>query len=61
MKRSELEKRLRNAGCDLVRHGSRHDKWMNPKTGAVDWIPRHGGSEVPTGTALGILKRLVGE
>ncbi|MCH4182052.1 MAG: type II toxin-antitoxin system HicA family toxin [Prevotella sp.] len=57
MKRSELEKRLRDAGCVLSRNGSKHDKWKNPKTGKSDWIPRH-AKEVPTGTALSILKNL---
>ena len=57
MKRSELEKRLIEAGCYMVRHGSGHDKWRNPKTGKTDWVPRHSG-EVPTGTANGILKNL---
>lgn len=53
MKRSELEKRLRDAGCVLSRNGSKHDKWKNPKTGKS----RH-AKEVPTGTALSILKNL---
>lgn len=50
MKRSELEKRLRNAGCVLSRNGGKHDKWVNPKTGKSEWIPRHAG-EVATQTA----------
>lgn len=57
MKRSELEKRLRKAGCYPGRNGSNHDKWINPKTGKSEWIPRHAG-EIPTGTAMKILKRL---
>jgi predicted RNA binding protein YcfA (HicA-like mRNA interferase family) len=57
MKRSELEKRLRDAGCVLSRHGSRHDKWENPKTSKFEWVPRH-SKEVATGTALAILKNL---
>ena len=60
MKRSELEKRLKEAGCFLARSGTNHDKWVNPKTGIFDWVPRHSG-EVATGTALAILKKLVGE
>lgn len=60
MKNSELIKRLRDAGCVLSRRGSGHDKWVNPKTGIFDFVPRHRG-EVPTGTAQSILKNLVGE
>lgn len=41
MKQSELLKRLRDAGCILSQHGSKHDKWINPKTGAYDYVPRH--------------------
>ncbi len=57
MKRSELERLLTDAGCICERHGGRHDKWINPKTGKTDWIPRH-AKEVPKGTALSILKNL---
>ena len=60
MKKSELIKRLCDAGCVLSRHGSGHDKWINPKTGKSEWVPRHAG-EVPTGLALKILKKLAGE
>jgi len=60
MKRHELERRLRDAGCVLSRHGGSHDKWVNPTTGAFDWLPRH-AKEVATGTAEKILKKLVGE
>lgn len=60
MKKSELIKRLRGAGCVLSQHGSRHDKWINPKTGKFDWVPRHAG-EVPKGLAEALLKKLVGE
>jgi predicted RNA binding protein YcfA (HicA-like mRNA interferase family) len=59
MKKSELEKRLRDAGCVLSRHGKKHDKWLNPVTGEAEYVPRH-ASEVATGTALKILKKLVG-
>ncbi|MCI1246508.1 MAG: type II toxin-antitoxin system HicA family toxin [Prevotella sp.] len=57
MKLSELQRKLINAGCVLDHHGSNHDKWINPKTGKSDWIPRH-AKEVPKGTALSILKHL---
>ena len=60
MKTSELLKSLQNAGCVLARHGSRHDKWVTPKTGKSVFVPRHAG-EVRKGLALKILKELVGE
>jgi hypothetical protein len=59
MKLSELERRLRDAGCILSRHGKKHDKWMNPTTGESEYVPRH-AREVATGTAQKILKNLVG-
>ncbi len=60
MKTSELLKSLRDAGCVLAQHGRRHDKWLNPRTGKAEWVPRHSG-EVKKGLALKILKKLVGE
>jgi len=60
MKTSELLKKLKDGGCDLVQHGGRHDKWQNLETGESEWVPRHAG-EVPTGLAQKILKKLVGK
>lgn len=41
MKRSSLLQHLRKYGCYLKREGSRHSLWTNPKTGAVEAVPRH--------------------
>jgi mRNA interferase HicA len=41
MKRSELLKQLKKEGCVLYRNGSRHDIYINPKTGQKQPIPRH--------------------
>jgi hypothetical protein len=41
MKRPDLEKRLRIAGCYLKREGSAHSLWINPATGAMEAVPRH--------------------
>ncbi len=41
MKRKELEKRLRKAGCYLKREGGSHSLWINPKTGVIEAVPRH--------------------
>ncbi len=60
MKKSELVKRLREAGCFLSRQGAGHEKWTNPKTGRSQFVPRH-AKEVATGTAKAILRDLVGE
>lgn len=41
MKRSSLLHHLRKYGCYLKREGRRHSLWTNPKTGAVEAVPRH--------------------
>ena len=41
MKRSALLKHLRRNGCILKREGASHSLWLNPKTGAVEAVPRH--------------------
>jgi predicted RNA binding protein YcfA (HicA-like mRNA interferase family) len=56
MKRKELIKRISSAGCVLVRHGTRHDLYRNPKTGKKQAIPRH--SEIDENLAKHILKEL---
>ena len=58
MKYNELYKKLRNAGCVLLRHGARHDLWVNPSNGKPTWIGRHGTEEVPTGTLKSIYQEL---
>jgi mRNA interferase HicA len=56
MKRRDLEKRLRHAGCYLKREGSSHTLWTNPRTGVVEAIPRH--TEIKEPLAWKILKSL---
>jgi mRNA interferase HicA len=41
MKRRDLERKLRIAGCYLKREGCSHSLWINPKYGAIEAIPRH--------------------
>jgi len=48
----------KKSGCEIVRHGSRHDIWRNPKTGTETQIPRHQSKELPTGTVNRIKKDL---
>ena len=41
MKNRDLIKELTKAGCELLRHGGRHDIWHNPATGRSQPVPRH--------------------
>ena len=41
MKRRDLVTRLEEAGCELLRHGGRHDIYHNPATGRSEPVPRH--------------------
>lgn len=57
MRINELLKILEESDCELFRHGTRHDIWVNPKTGMKFAVPRHGTKEVPIGTLREILKK----
>jgi mRNA interferase HicA len=57
VKRRDLIARLENAGCRLLRHGSRHDIYHNPANGKSEPVPRH--SEINELLAKKILKSLV--
>lgn len=41
MKRSDLEKLLRSAGCEVKRTTGKHDIWWNPGTRLSTSVPRH--------------------
>jgi mRNA interferase HicA len=41
VKRSKLVRELTLAGCVLVRHGARHDIYLNPATGQKQPVARH--------------------
>ena len=56
MKRKELEKKLRKAGCYLKREGASHSLWINPETGVTEAIPRH--TEIKELLAKKILRNL---
>ena len=56
MKRKDLEKMLRIAGCYLKREGQSHSLWINPKTGTIEAVPRH--KEIKEPLAQKILKNL---
>jgi mRNA interferase HicA len=59
MKKRDLEKRLRIAGCFLKREGSSHSLWINPKTGIIEAVPRH--TQIKEPLAKKILKSLNAE
>lgn len=50
MKYSELEARLRAAGCSVVRKGGNHLIWFSPITGKLFPLGHHGSKEVPSST-----------
>jgi len=56
MRRQELIRQLREAGCMLLRHGARHDVYLNPATGQKQSVPRH--TEIDDALAKHIKKYL---
>lgn len=59
MKRRDLERKLRIAGCYLKREGASHSLWINPKNGLIEAVPRH--IEIKEPLAKKILKNLNAE
>jgi mRNA interferase HicA len=59
VKRKLLEKKLRLLGCYLKREGKSHALWINPRTGHVEAVPRHGDIKEPL--AMKILKQMAGK
>jgi len=56
MKRRELERRLRELGWELSRHGGRHDVWIRGEREIV--VPRH--AEINEYTAKAIIREAGG-
>jgi mRNA interferase HicA len=56
LNRAQLERHLRDHECELLRHGARHDVWMNRRTRAISTLPRH--REIPSGTTRSICRDL---
>ena len=56
MKRRDLERRLRMAGCYMKREGRSHSLWINPRNGVVEAVPRH--AEIKEPLAKKILRNL---
>ena len=55
---AEFVRYLHGQGIKFKEHGSRHDVYWNPSTGAEAQIPRHQIREIKTGTKDRILKDL---
>ncbi|MGO8902201.1 MAG: type II toxin-antitoxin system HicA family toxin [Isosphaeraceae bacterium] len=47
MKRRRLEQHLRVHDCEFMRHGARHDLWLNPSNQQTVTIPRHSEIKLP--------------
>jgi predicted RNA binding protein YcfA (HicA-like mRNA interferase family) len=56
MKRVALLKILNKNGCIFIKHGKKHDQYMQPKTGKIDQVPRH--RDISEDTAKSIIKNL---
>ncbi len=56
MKYSELERKLKSAGCRISREGSSHTMWYSPITGQTFPVGRHKNEEVAKGTLKSILR-----
>jgi len=56
MKRGALLKILKKNGCIFVKHGKKHDQYMQPKNGKFDQVPRH--NDIAEDTAKSIIKNL---
>jgi len=56
MKRKELLKIIASNGCSLLKHGNRHDLYVNPITGKKQPVLRH--KEIDEHLAKHIIKEL---
>ena len=56
MKRLELLQKLDEIGVKFVRHGKKHDVYVQPKTNKESAVPRH--TDIDEFTAKSILKKL---
>jgi hypothetical protein len=56
VKKGALLKMPRRQGCIFVKHGKKHDQYLQPRTGKTDQIPRHPG--IDEDLARSIIKNL---
>ncbi|MDD4847608.1 MAG: type II toxin-antitoxin system HicA family toxin [Bacteroidales bacterium] len=57
MKKSELIRKLKSAGCYFDGELSNHESWYSPITNQHFTIPRHDAKEIPNGTLNSIKKQ----
>jgi mRNA interferase HicA len=55
VKRRELERRLREMGWMLQRHGGKHDVWISADGSFTEFVPRH--PEINERLARAVLRR----
>jgi hypothetical protein len=56
MKRVKFLQHISANGCEFVKHGSKHDKYLNRLNGNRTFIPRH--ADIDTGLCSLICKQL---
>jgi predicted RNA binding protein YcfA (HicA-like mRNA interferase family) len=56
MKRKDLIKEIESIGCVMVRHGAKHDWYLNPEIKKSQLVPRH--NEINENLARHIIKML---
>ena len=56
MKRRDLIRELEKLGCEMIRHGSKHDWYINPETRISQPVPRY--AEINEYLAKHIIKML---
>ena len=56
MRKAELLQKLNKLGVVFIRHGGKHDIYMQPKTNKESAVPRH--DDINEYTAKSILKKL---
>ncbi|HUG10074.1 MAG TPA: type II toxin-antitoxin system HicA family toxin [Opitutaceae bacterium] len=58
MKRRDLIRKIEEGGAIFIRHGGKHDWYMNPETKMAQPVPRH--SEIKEFVAQSIIRKLAG-
>ena len=56
MKYSELERKLKKAGCSFAKNGKKHPIWYSPITGNYFELSHHKSEEAKYGTLKSISK-----
>jgi len=54
MKYSEIERKLKNAGCYCIYESGRHPEWFSPITGKEFYLSHHKSEEAKKGTVKSI-------